>query len=94
MLVDPRTKRTLFRELKSAKGRISTDQKLWGEGLLTAGADFAFWRPLGSALCWYSSSFIPFVLVQHDHEYRTFSLSGVMLMELMWRRVGQGRVSG
>lgn len=45
VLVNPNAKRVLFRELKSAKGRISPDQKLWGEGLLQAGFDFDFWYP-------------------------------------------------
>lgn len=45
VLVNARAKRVPFRELKSAKGRISPDQKLWGEDLLQAGADFDFWYP-------------------------------------------------
>lgn len=45
VLVNPRTRRVLFRELKSAKGRISPDQKRWGQGLKDAGADFEFWYP-------------------------------------------------
>lgn len=36
---------SLFRELKSQKGRVSKDQKTWGDGLLAAGHDFAIWRP-------------------------------------------------
>lgn len=45
VLVNPRTRRILFRELKSAKGRISPEQKQWGQGLKDAGADFEFWYP-------------------------------------------------
>lgn len=45
VLVNPRTRRVLFRELKSAKGRVSEAQKQWGDGLVAAGADFAFWYP-------------------------------------------------
>lgn len=45
VLVNPKTRRVLFRELKSAKGRVSTDQQRWGEGLMLAGADFDFWYP-------------------------------------------------
>lgn len=45
VLVSPRTKRILFRELKSATGRISPDQKHWGDTLREVGADFDFWYP-------------------------------------------------
>jgi hypothetical protein len=36
---------SLFRELKSTKGRISPAQIEWGEALTRAGHDFAIWRP-------------------------------------------------
>lgn len=45
VLVNPRTKRVLFRELKSAKGVISKEQQQWADGLRKAGADHAFWYP-------------------------------------------------
>lgn len=45
VLVNPSARRVLFRELKSAKGRIRPEQKAWGEGLLQAGFDFDFWYP-------------------------------------------------
>lgn len=45
VLVNPRTKRVLFRELKSAKGKISKEQQQWADGLRKAGADFDFWYP-------------------------------------------------
>jgi hypothetical protein len=34
-----------FRELKSDRGRLSADQKLWQGALLDAGADHWVWRP-------------------------------------------------
>lgn len=45
VLVSPRAGRVLFRELKSTKGRVSPAQQKWGDGLIAAGADFAFWYP-------------------------------------------------
>lgn len=36
---------SMFRELKSTKGRVSPDQKKWGHALTAAGHDFAIWRP-------------------------------------------------
>lgn len=36
---------SMFRELKSHKGRISPDQRKVGDLLLGAGHDFAIWRP-------------------------------------------------
>lgn len=45
VLVNPHTKRVLFRELKSARGRISPAQKQWADALIQAGADFDFWYP-------------------------------------------------
>lgn len=44
-LMHPRWCVSMFRELKSQKGRMSPDQKTWGAGLLAAGHDFAIWRP-------------------------------------------------
>ena len=35
----------LWRELKSAQGRLSPDQIRWGELLTATGADWAVWRP-------------------------------------------------
>lgn len=37
--------RVLFRELKTDKGRLSPEQKFWGELLSKAGSDYAVWRP-------------------------------------------------
>lgn len=37
--------RVLYREVKAQKGRLSADQKKWGDALLAAGADWAVWRP-------------------------------------------------
>jgi hypothetical protein len=34
-----------FRELKSDRGRLSADQKLWRDALYDAGADHWVWRP-------------------------------------------------
>lgn len=45
VLVNPGRGRLLFRELKSAKERISGEQKRWGDGFRAVGADFDFWRP-------------------------------------------------
>lgn len=35
----------LYRELKSQKGRLSAEQRVWLEALRTAGADADVWRP-------------------------------------------------
>ena len=35
----------LFRELKRRGGRLSPDQKAWGELLTRNGADYGVWRP-------------------------------------------------
>lgn len=35
----------LFRELKSATGTMSSEQREWAASLESAGADFAVWRP-------------------------------------------------
>ena len=37
--------RVLFRELKTDSGRLTSAQRLWGERLIEAGADYAVWRP-------------------------------------------------
>lgn len=37
--------RILYRELKSEKGRLTKDQKMWGERLRAAGGDWQVWRP-------------------------------------------------
>lgn len=37
--------RVLYRELKTEIGRLSASQKVWGEKLVGAGADYAVWRP-------------------------------------------------
>lgn len=39
------TRGVLWRELKSAKGRTSKDQKTWIAALERAGEDVAVWRP-------------------------------------------------
>lgn len=35
----------LYRELKTATGRVSTDQRIWLEALRRNGADVDVWRP-------------------------------------------------
>lgn len=45
VLINSRTGRTLWRELKSAKGRIRKEQQIWIDGLKAAGHDAEFWRP-------------------------------------------------
>lgn len=37
--------RVLFRELKRDRTYLEADQKLWRDALLSAGADWALWRP-------------------------------------------------
>ena len=37
--------RTLFRELKSATGVVSPDQKVWLQALRSGGSDAAVWKP-------------------------------------------------
>ena len=37
--------KVLYRELKSEKGRMTKSQSEWGESLVSAGADFAVWKP-------------------------------------------------
>jgi hypothetical protein len=45
VLLHPRAGRLLFRELKTAAGRLSPEQTQWRYALLAAGADYAIWRP-------------------------------------------------
>lgn len=44
-LIHPITGASLFRELKSQKGRLRAEQVDWSAALITAGHDFAVWRP-------------------------------------------------
>ncbi|PPF64666.1 VRR-NUC domain-containing protein [Clavibacter michiganensis] len=43
---------SLFRELKSATGRVTTDQKKWLAALTSAGVDASVWRPID----WFNGS--------------------------------------
>lgn len=45
-LVHPDTGRSLFRELKTQKGRLTPDQQAWLTALTHAGHDAAIWRPI------------------------------------------------
>lgn len=45
VLVNTRTGRILWRELKTNKGRISPEQREWLDGLTAAGQDAGVWRP-------------------------------------------------
>lgn len=47
VLVSTRRGRVLFRELKTAAGRVSPEQKAWVEALAAAGQDAGVWRPAG-----------------------------------------------
>ena len=38
-------RKTIFRELKSATGRLRPEQRSWGERLAASGQDWALWRP-------------------------------------------------
>jgi hypothetical protein len=38
-------RRLLFRELKSATGKVTRAQGEWGDWLMAAGGDWAVWRP-------------------------------------------------
>lgn len=45
VLVNPRTGRVLWRELKTNKGRVSPEQQEWLDGLTACGMDAGVWRP-------------------------------------------------
>lgn len=45
VLVHDRQARVLYRELKTARGRVSPDQQRWLTALAAAGQDAAVWRP-------------------------------------------------
>lgn len=45
VLVNPRTGRVLWRELKTNKGRVSPEQRAWLDGLAAVGMDAGVWRP-------------------------------------------------
>ena len=45
VLVHPRQRRVLFRELKAEAGTVRPDQKTWIATLGVAGADASIWRP-------------------------------------------------
>lgn len=45
VLVSSRLGRTLFRELKTDKGRVSPAQETWIHGLTAGGSDAGVWRP-------------------------------------------------
>ena len=45
VLVNTRTGRILWRELKRNKGRVSPEQREWLDGLTACGMDAAVWRP-------------------------------------------------
>lgn len=37
--------KTLFRELKTQKGRLTKEQVIWQDKLIGNGSDYAIWRP-------------------------------------------------
>lgn len=45
VLVNAKQGRTLFRELKRMRGRVSPDQRIWIDALQLVGQDAAIWRP-------------------------------------------------
>lgn len=45
VLVQPTKGELYFREIKGPTERMRPEQKLWGQWLLQAGADWAVWRP-------------------------------------------------
>jgi hypothetical protein len=45
VMVNPRQKRVLFRELKREKGSITSKQQTWIDTLTAAGQDAAIWKP-------------------------------------------------
>jgi VRR-NUC domain-containing protein len=46
VLVSPRQGRILWRELKTARGRVSVEQQKWLDALRAAGQDVGVWRPV------------------------------------------------
>jgi hypothetical protein len=46
VLVHPRQRRILYRELKRRTGRVSPEQTAWIAALAAAGADVRVWRPM------------------------------------------------
>ena len=44
-LVLCRPPRLLFVELKTTKGKLTAEQKAWGERLIDSGAEYRIWRP-------------------------------------------------
>ena len=45
VMVSTRLERTMFRELKTSKGRVTVDQQAWLDALGKAGQDVGVWRP-------------------------------------------------
>lgn len=45
VLVHPRRRIALFRELKRWDGKLTEEQELWGAALVACGLDWAVWRP-------------------------------------------------
>lgn len=45
VMVNARTRRTLFVELKAQSGRVSPDQEVWLDALRVAGQTAMVWRP-------------------------------------------------
>ena len=45
VLVHPVKGKTLFRELKVGKGKLTESQEMWGQALVSAGQDWLVWRP-------------------------------------------------
>jgi len=50
VLVHPHRQLVLFRELKSARGRLDDDQARWRKWLTEAGADYDVWTPADEEL--------------------------------------------
>jgi len=44
-LTHPGKRRTIFAELKTAKGTMSKEQEDWGVALIASGAEWYLWRP-------------------------------------------------
>lgn len=45
VLVHPLRRLAMFRELKTLRGKLTTEQELWGDALARCGLDWAVWRP-------------------------------------------------